>query len=256
MRVITILLASSSMLVLVMSGGAAAKLTKSEKKKKETTTTTDTNKVLQLQHRTSRELYWHYGSADSDTSGGATIDNNEPVSTTTSIIQHALPTCPPEYNPQKTSYIMSESATINSELIFSCQDPQYCNIHIINPSWSIEQKQAWDNAWLYVEACTNTEQQPDEQDEDNNEEDDTSQGDTPLPTCPTQYSPISTTYKAGDKVEVNSHILLCQPDPYTEYCNEFRINNQWNTTQIDWWKHAWVVTGPCSKEVSSCSLSV
>ena len=67
-----------------------------------------------------------------------------------------------------------------------------------------------------------------------------------LPVCPQPYENTKTSYVAGDTVEINSQMYVCQPYPYEEYCNIHRVDRFWTTEQKSLWDNAWLLLGACN----------
>ena len=66
------------------------------------------------------------------------------------------------------------------------------------------------------------------------------------PSCPSKYD-TSTTYVAGDTVEVTKEIYVCQDTPYEEYCNIINQDDNWDVEEVKLWKDSWLGIGKCEE---------
>lgn len=78
------------------------------------------------------------------------------------------------------------------------------------------------------------------------------------PICPPAYNGNYTDYIAGNAIEMESHIYVCQSDPYEEYCNVYTAprrkkweEENWDEGKQDLWENAWVHEGACEIGVVS-----
>ena len=66
-----------------------------------------------------------------------------------------------------------------------------------------------------------------------------------LTPCPPHYDPSYTNYAAGDAIEMNSHVFVCNHPPYEEYCNIVKMDESWNATIQELFQDAWGHMGEC-----------
>ena len=66
-------------------------------------------------------------------------------------------------------------------------------------------------------------------------------------TCPPKYDHDKSSYVAGDIIEVESEIYVCQSGVYENYCNLYHPDKDWTDEETDLWENAWLNLGKCSK---------
>ena len=190
---------------------------------------------------------------------------SKPVTSTdapTSLTK-ALQTCPPAYDHTKTTYIAGDLILVNGH-IFQCREEDgyemYCNLSI-RPENENDGKM-WHDAWVHVRPCseggTNGSIQvtsttlpskspvvsPVTSSPTMSAEKRTITTTDNLPICPSHYS-TTETYNVGDIIESNMHLWRCRNQ---KYCNIVDIVDGWNNIQVQEWRAAWLLIGPCEKE--------
>ena len=67
--------------------------------------------------------------------------------------------------------------------------------------------------------------------------------------CPPAYDPARPDYAAGDVVEMNSHVFVCQAGEYEPYCGIGQRDPAWDDTSQRLWQNSWYHLEPCQLEI-------
>jgi len=66
-----------------------------------------------------------------------------------------------------------------------------------------------------------------------------------LPPCPPRYDTLAT-YVAGNAIEMNLHMFVCQAGEFAEFCSIVEMDEGWDEVTQALWKGAWDHVGACT----------
>ena len=186
-----------------------------------------------------------------------------PTDSPTSLTK-ALQTCPPAYDQTKTTYIAGDLILVNGH-VFQCREDEgyemYCNLP--HRPENENGGKMWHDAWVHLRPCpleggtdgsiqvTSTTLpskvpvvSPVTSSPTLSAEKRTITTTANLPICPSHYS-TTETYIVGDIIEANMNLWRCRNQ---KYCNIVDIVDGWTDIQVQEWRAAWLLIGPCEKQ--------
>ncbi|KAL9189163.1 hypothetical protein ACHAXT_011653 [Thalassiosira profunda] len=74
-----------------------------------------------------------------------------------------------------------------------------------------------------------------------------------VPPCPPYYS-TSSSYVAGDTIEVESNVFECRPPPYEAYCSIAQLDEGWDGIEKSLWDNAWTHVNACGTPTTAAPV--